>query len=58
MKPYAPETNSGRTRAVDDIHHRTADQPRAAARKTAKATRHAARQQGRRDCAMPLSGAH
>lgn len=46
MKPYVPATNLGRTRAGDDIHHRTADQPRAAARKSAKAARHGARQDG------------
>jgi len=49
MKPYAPATNRGRTVAVDDIHHRTADQPRKAAARKAKAARHAARQQGKRD---------
>lgn len=49
MKPYAPPTNIGRTRAVDDIHHRTADQPRADAKKTAKAARHGARQAGKQE---------
>jgi hypothetical protein len=49
MKPYAPPTNIGRTRAVDDIHHRTADQPRADAKKAAKAVRHAARQAGKQE---------
>lgn len=43
MHPYAPQTNKGRTVAGDDIHHRTADQPRAAAKPSAKAARHAAR---------------
>ncbi len=48
MKPYTSDDNKGRTRAGDDIHHRTADQPRAAARKSAKAARHSARQAGQR----------
>lgn len=48
MKPYAPTTDTGRTRAVDDVHHRTADQPRRAAKASAKALRHAARQQARK----------
>lgn len=46
MKPYAPATNLGRTRGGDDIHHRTADQPRAAAKKSAKVAKHGARQDG------------
>jgi hypothetical protein len=46
VKPYAPATNLGRTRAGDDIHHRTADQPREAAKKSAKAAKHGARQDG------------
>jgi hypothetical protein len=51
MKPYTPSTNIGRTRGVDDIHHKTADQPRKEANKTAKAARHAARQDGKRAAA-------
>jgi hypothetical protein len=47
MKPYSPNTNIGRTVAGEDIHHRTADQPRRAAKIAAKAARHAARQEGR-----------
>lgn len=43
MRPYAPATNKGRTVCGDDIHHKTADQPKTAA----KAMRHAARQQGK-----------
>lgn len=45
MKPYSPPTNKGRTRSIDDVHHKTADQPRAAASKTAKALKHSARHQ-------------
>jgi len=48
MRPYAPQTNKGRTVAGDDIHHRTADQPRAAAKGSAKAARHAARAEAAR----------
>lgn len=49
MRPYSPPSNRGRTRAGDDIHHRTADQPRTAARHAAKAARHGARQAARAD---------
>jgi hypothetical protein len=44
MRPYSPDTDKGRTRAGDDIHHRTADLPRASAKTVAKAARHGARQ--------------
>ncbi len=44
MKPYTPATNKGRTVGGNDIHHRTADQPRKGATASAKAMRHAARQ--------------
>jgi len=54
MKPYVAPTNIGRTRAVDDIHHRTADQPRAAAKKSAKAAKHGARKAGKHDAAQLL----
>lgn len=47
MQPYTSQNNKGRTRAGDDIHHRTADVPRAAAKKVAKVARHAARQHAR-----------
>jgi hypothetical protein len=56
MKPYAPATNLGRKRAVDDIHHATADQPRAAAKKSAKAARHGARQAGKQEAASAAPG--
>lgn len=46
MKPYTPPTDRGRTKAVDDIHHRTADSGRNRA-PAAKAQRHAARQHGK-----------
>lgn len=44
MKAYAPTTNKGRHVAGHDVHHKTADQPKGMARKSAKALRHAARQ--------------
>lgn len=47
MKAYAPANNKGRTVSGDDIHHKTADQPKTAAKSAAKAMRHAARQQGK-----------
>jgi hypothetical protein len=47
MKAYTPNTSKGRTVGGHDIHHKTADQPKAAANAAAKAMRHAARQQGK-----------
>lgn len=54
MRPYTPPTNVGRKVAVDDIHHRTADQPRTDAAKAAKAARHGARQAGKREAETSL----
>lgn len=51
MKTYSPTTAKGRKVAGDDIHHRTADQPRAAASVAAKTMKHAARQQGVKEAA-------
>jgi hypothetical protein len=48
MKAYSPATNIGRIRAIDDTHHKTADQPKAACNVTAKRLRKGARQQGRK----------
>lgn len=56
MKPYTRDDNRGRTRGGDDIHHRTADLPRAGARKVAKAARHGARQQAQQRVANELAG--
>ena len=57
MRPYSPDTDKGRTRAGDDIHHRTADMQRAGSKTVAKATRHAARQDARGVIATELAGA-
>lgn len=43
MKPYTANTNSGRTKARDDIHHGSADGGNANRAATAKAQRKAAR---------------
>ena len=48
MKPYTPSTNSGRIKAQDDIHHKTADGGLSHRTKTAKAQRKSARQEGRK----------
>lgn len=49
MRPYAPDTTKGRKVARDDIHHRTQDKHGNRTREpSAKAMRHAARQEGRR----------
>lgn len=48
MKPYSPKTRRGVAAAVNDVHHRTADQPCRACRRRAVALRKAARQEGRR----------
>ncbi|MBK3779874.1 hypothetical protein G3A43_06375 [Paraburkholderia aspalathi] len=55
MKPYAPGTSKGRTVAVEDVHHRTADQPREAANAAAKALRHSARQDGQKQVETELT---
>lgn len=47
MKPYTKQDNLGRKIGGDDIHHKTADQPRRAAKMSAKAARHGARQDAR-----------
>jgi hypothetical protein len=48
MKAYTADSNKGRTVGGDDIHHKTADQPKRSANAAAKAQRHAARQEGKR----------
>lgn len=48
MKAYTPATSKGRAVGGHDIHHKTADQPKPAAKAAAKAMRHAARQYGKR----------
>lgn len=48
MKPYSPATAKGRTVGGDDVHHKTADQPKSAANAAAKALRHAARQDAKK----------
>lgn len=51
MRPYAPNTSKGRKVARDDIHHATQDKHGNRTREpSAKAMRHAARQEGRRIC--------
>ena len=52
MKPYSPSTSKGRTVAVDDVHHRTADQPKTSAKVAAKKLRHSARQEAKRQMAV------
>lgn len=54
MKPYAPLTNKGRAVALDDIHHREKLDPRYRAA-AAKAMRHSARQQARREALGQLA---
>lgn len=49
MKAYTPNTNKGRAVGGHDIHHKTADQPKSAAKPAAKAMRHAARQRGKQE---------
>lgn len=48
MKAYSPATNKGRIVDSDDVHHKTADQPKRAANAAAKALRHAARQDAKK----------
>lgn len=55
MKPYTSQTAKGRTVGGDDIHHRTADQPKSAAQASAKSQRKAARQSGIKACLYGIS---
>ena len=49
MRPYAPNTSKGCKVARDDIHHATQDKHGDRSREpSAKAMRHAARQEGNR----------
>ena len=48
MGPYTPETKVGRVAGM--IYHRTADVPREDRKKSARAMRKAARQEGKRMC--------
>ena len=48
MKPHTSDTNTGRTKARDDIHHKTADGGRTNRAATAKAQRKAARQSAKK----------
>lgn len=48
MKPYTSDSNSGRAKARDDIHHRTAEYGKLHRTAAAKAQRKAARQDGKR----------
>lgn len=54
MHPYTPNDLKGRFRARDDIHHRTADIPRAGSKLTAKVARHGARRQAKADIVREL----
>lgn len=51
MKPYTASTNAGRTKALDDIHHKTNDGGQANRKATAKAQRKSARRQGHQQAA-------
>lgn len=48
MKPYTADTNAGRIKARDDIHHKTADGGLANRAATAKVQRKAARRSGKK----------
>jgi hypothetical protein len=54
MKPLVPNTNKGRTVSRDDIHHRSADQPKSSCHASAKKMRHAARQKANQDISLEL----
>lgn len=48
MIPYTPQTRAGRKAGGHDIHHKTADMPKAGTKTVAKVMRHAARQDGQK----------
>jgi hypothetical protein len=52
MKPYSPQTNKGRTVSIDDVHHKTADQPRKAQKAAGKRLKGSARQEAKRICEL------
>lgn len=54
MHPYTRNDSKGRHIGGHDIHHRTADQPRWMAKKSAKAARHGARQAARKEVLKDL----
>jgi hypothetical protein len=56
MRPYTRHDDKGRTQAGHDLHHRTADIPRAGSKKVAKKARHAARQEARGVITRELEG--
>ena len=47
MKPLTRQSNKGRPIAVDDFHHKAADQPRSNCNKAAKIAKKAARQEAK-----------
>ena len=49
MIPYSPKTKHGRAVGGHDVHHKTADQPKALANKSAKVLKHAARQHAKQE---------
>lgn len=51
MKPYTADSNAGRIKARDDIHHKTADGGATNRTATAKAQRKAARRDGKKQAA-------
>jgi hypothetical protein len=55
MRPYTPNTKKGRTVGCDDIHHKTADQPKRGANAAANTMRSATRQDGQRIIESELS---
>lgn len=48
MKPYTENSNAGRIKAGDDIHHKSADGGDANRKAIAKAQRKAARREGQK----------
>lgn len=56
MRPYTANTNAGRIKARDDIHHKTSDGGRAHRAATAKAQRKAARRDEKEDTGLEPSG--
>lgn len=56
MRAYTPNTSKGRHLSGHDIHHKTSDQPKPAAKATAKSMRHAARQEGRKQVMLDIIG--
>jgi hypothetical protein len=55
MKAYSPSTNKGRTVAIDDVHHKTADQSKKESLAASKSLKHSVRQWANKEIKKELA---